>query len=182
MEKLEQPENLGSNAFGKFKDAESLMRAYSNLESEFTKKSQKLAQLESEKENEQKIISRKAEIERKVDEFVTKFEKIKPFSSALKESLINNENSSLEDEAISILSNNYKSAEEFMTDDEFLNKYIYSNKDIKDKIVKEYLSNITLNSPIKMNSSASNISLTPPSDPTTIKEAGKLAKSIIKQK
>ncbi len=183
MEKLEQPnENLGSNNFGKFKDAESLMKAYTNLEAEFTKKSQKLASLESEKEQENAVLAKKAEIEKRVDEFVTKFEKVKPFSSALKESLMSSDNSSLEEQAVMMMSNNYKSAEEFIKDDEFLNNYVFSNKEIQDKIVKDYLSKITLNSPIKMNSSASNISLTPPSVPTTIKEAGRLAKSIIKQK
>ena len=52
MENLEQPnQNLGSNVdFGKFKDAESLVKAYSSLEAEFTKKSQRLALLESENE------------------------------------------------------------------------------------------------------------------------------------
>ena len=37
---LEQPKNWGSNEnFGKFKDAESLLKAYTSLQSEFTKKS-----------------------------------------------------------------------------------------------------------------------------------------------
>ena len=49
MENLEQPiEKQGSNNFGKFKDVESLLKAYNNLESEFTKKSQKLSMLENE--------------------------------------------------------------------------------------------------------------------------------------
>ena len=182
MEKLEQPnENYGSNNFGKFKDADSLMKAYSNLEAEFTKKSQKLAQLEEENKIIEQENSRKAEIERKVDEFVTKFEKVKPFTNTLKENLTNNANLNLEEEAINIISNNYKSAEELILDDEFLKNYVYSNENIKNKIIKEYISNLSQNLPIKTKSNA-NISLTPPSDPETIKEAGKLAKSIIKQK
>ena len=182
MDKLEQPnENYGSNNFGKFKDADSLMKAYSNLEAEFTKKSQKLAQLEEENKIIEQENSRKAEIERKVDEFVTKFEKVKPFTNTLKENLTNNANLNLEEEAINIISNNYKSAEELILDDEFLKNYVYSNENIKNKIIKEYISNLSQNLPIKTKSNA-NISLTPPSDPETIKEAGKLAKSIIKQK
>lgn len=182
MENLEQPnENFGSNSLGKFKDAESLMKAYSNLEAEFTKKSQKLAMLESEKQNEAALQNKKAEIERKVDDFVTKFEKIKPFSGALKESLMQNDNLTLEQEALNIIYNNYKTADDFVNDKQFLNNFIFSNKEIKDAIIKEYLSNITQNLPIKTNFNA-NISLTPPTMPQTIKEAGKLAKTIIKQK
>ena len=88
----------------------------------------------------------------------------------------------LAEEAIKLLSNNYKKPEDYVNDSEFLNNYIFSNKDIKDKIVKDYLSNITQNSPIKIDKSGSSISLTPPKQPTTIQEAGRLAKSIIKQK
>ena len=182
-ENLEQPvENGSKENFGKFKDAESLLKAYNNLESEFTKKSQKLAMLETEKNLIENERNRQAEIERKVDEFVTKFESVKPFSSALKESLTNNENLNLETEALKLMSSSYKQAADYAEDEEFLNNYIYSNDQIKEKIVKDYLKNITQNSPIKFSSSANNLALTPPSVPTTIKEAGALAKSIIKQK
>ena len=181
MENLEQPQEIGSKEnFGKFKDAESLLKAYNNLEAEFTKKSQKLKSLEGELEQENIKNTKKAEVEKKVDDFVTRFEIIKPFSSALKESLINNENLSLEEEAVKHIANNYKTAKDYINDEEFLNNFVYSNQTIKDKIVKEYLSKITQNSPIKLESKA--ITLTPPKVPTTFKEAGNLAKSIIKQK
>ena len=184
MGNMEQPnqQDLGSKEnFGKFKDAESLLKAYANLESEFTKKSQRLASLEqlelkrSEQENQTK------ENERKVEEFITKFEFAKPFSSALKETLANNLEADLNEEAFKMIANNYKSAKDFAEDQEFLNNYIFSNNEIKDKIVKDYLSQVSQNSPIKMQTKG-NISLTPPKVPTTIKEAGVLAKSIIKQK
>lgn len=180
--KLEQPDVSGSNEFGKFKDADSLLKAYSNLEAEFTKKSQKLAALEIESEKIKNEVSKQAETERKVDEFVTRFEAIKPFSSALKESLIKDENCNLYEVAMGILTNNYKSAESFIKDEEFLNNYIYSNNQIKEKILKDYVSKVTQNSPIKVETSSSSISLTPPRVPKTIKEAGMMAKSIIKQK
>lgn len=180
-ENLEQP-NGSKEVFGKFKDAESLLKAYTNLESEFTKKSQKLALLETEKSMLDKEKTKQADIERKVEDFVNKFEIAKPFTNTLKENLAADETSNVETEAFKIISNNYKSASDFANDEEFLNNYIYSNKDIKDKIVKDYLKNVTQNSPIKLTSSASSISLTPPTSPSTILEAGKMAKSIIKQK
>ena len=184
IENLEQPinEEKGSNEFGKFKDAESLLKAYNNLEAEFTKKSQKLASLESESLKNQNELNKKAEQERVVDEFVSKFEIAKPFSSALKESLAGGENVDIKEETIRLLSKTYKSAEDFSRDDEFLNNYIFSNKEIKDKIVCDYLSKITQNSPIKTEIGGGGITLTPPKVPKTIKEAGNLAKTIIKQK
>ena len=184
MENLEQPivEEKGSNSFGKFKDAESLLKAYNNLEAEFTKKSQKLASLESENVKTQNELNKKAEQAKRVDEFVSKFDLAKPFSSALKESLATDETVDIKEEAIRLISKTYKSAEDYSRDDEFLNNYIFSNQEIKDKIVKDYLSKITQSSPIKIENGAGNITLTPPKVPTTIREAGKLAKSIIKQK
>ena len=168
--------------FGKFKDVESLLKAYNSLESEFTKKSQKLASLENENIKTQHELTKKAEQESKVDEFVSKFDFAKPFSSALKESLSQSEDIDLKEEALRLMAKTYKSAMEYSKDDEFLNNYIYSNQEIKDKIVKDYLSKITQNSPIKMNNGGTSIALTPAKTPATIQEAGKLAKSIIKQK
>ncbi len=184
MENLEQPEikNEGSKNFGKFKDAESLLKAYNNLEAEFTKKSQKLASLESESAKTQSELNRLAEKEKEVEDFVSKFEIAKPFRSALKESLQSNQELDIKEETLRLIAGTYKTAKEFSQDDEFLNNYVFSNQEIKDKIVKDYLSKITQNSPIKVESGASSITLTPPKSPQTIKEAGNLAKSIIKQK
>ncbi len=180
---MEQPkDNVGSNEnFGKFKDVESLMKAYSNLEAEFTKKSQRLSQLENENKIREKEVSRRAEIDKRVDEFVKKFDVAIPFSSALKESLASDENLSLSEETIKLITNNYKRAEDYITDDEFLNKYVYKNEKIRDKIVKDYLSQIPQNSPIKVETSGG-ILMSKPSVPTTIEEAGRIAKSIIKNK
>ena len=128
-----------------------------------------------------KLAIKQLELDKRVEDFITKFDAVRPFSSALKESL-QKEDADLHEEAMKILLNNYKKPEDYINDSEFLNNYIYSNAEIKDKIVKDYLSNITQNSPIKLERSGSSISLTPPKQPTTIAEAGKLAKSIIKQK
>ena len=180
---LEQPEKVdGSKEFGKFKDVESLLKAYNSLEAEFTKKSQKLASIESENAKTQSELNKIAEQEKKVEELVSKFNFVKPFTSALKESLQQSEDADLNEVALRIISNTYKTAEEYSHDDEFLNNYIFSNQEIKDKIVKDYLSKITQNSPIKVQNGASSISLTPPKVPKNLKEAGSLAKSIIKQK
>ena len=187
MEELEQPitengETGSSERFGKFKDAESLLKAYANLESEFTKKSQKLASLETEKDKADLETIRKADIEKQVEDFATKFELVKPFSEQLKATLTADETLTLTDEVLRLISSSCKTAEGFIADENFLNNYVYNNAQIKDRIVKDYLSKLTLESPIKVETSASNIPLTPPRVPTTIKEAGKLAKTIIKQK
>ena len=180
---LEQPSiNNGSKEFGKFNSAESLLKAYNSLEAEFTKKSQKLASLENETQKTQNELNKQAEQDKKIEELVSKFGFIKPFTSALKESLNQGEDVDLNEVALRLISSTYKTAEDYSRDDEFLNNYIFSSQEIKDKIVKDYLSKITQNSPIKVENGSSSISLTPPKVPKTISEAGNLAKSIIKQK
>lgn len=176
---MEQPNNIGSTNYGKFKDAESLLKAYANLEAEFTKKSQKLAQLESDSIKEQEAIARQAKIEQEVEEFVTKFAYAQPFKSAIKESVQNGE--SAEIATLNILANNYKTAEDYIADSEFLNNFVYNNAEIKNKIIKDYLNKLTQNAPVKIDTKSGNIPLTPPQMPTTISEAGKMAKTIIKQ-
>lgn len=183
MEDLEQPiEKQGSNNFGKFKDVESLLKAYNNLESEFTKKSQKLSMLENENASKQLAQEKILEHNKQVDEFVSKFAIAKPFTSALKESFAKAENVDIKEEALRMISESYKTADDYIKDEEFLKNYIYSNQEISNKIITNYLKNITHNSPIKFDRSVSAISLSPETKPSTIQEAGKLAKSIIKQK
>ena len=176
---MEQPNNTGSTNYGKFKDAESLLKAYSNLEAEFTKKSQKLAQLESDSLKEQETIANQAKIEKEVEEFVTKFVFAQPFKSAIKESVQKGE--SAEIATLNILTNNYKSAEDYINDSEFLNNFVYNNAEIKNNIIKEYLNKLTQNAPVKIDLKTGNIPLTPPEMPSTISEAGTMAKRIIKQ-
>ncbi len=171
-ENMEQPQDLGSINYGKFKDAESLLKAYSSLEAEFTKKSQRLSQLEGERNKEQEALAIQAKIEQDVEEFVTKYEYAQPFKSAIKESV--QAGLSVQEATLNVIKSNYKSAEDYIKDDEFLNN-------IKQKIIKDYLNKLTQNSPVNIGLKSANIPLTPPNVPTTIKEAGKMAKQIIKQ-
>lgn len=178
-ENMEQPQNEGSINYGKFKDAESLLKAYNNLEAEFTKKSQRLSQLEGERNKEQEALAIQAQIEQDVEEFVTKYDYAKPFKSAIKESVQAGE--SVQEAMLNLIKSNYKSAEDYVKDDEFLNNFVYNNPEIKQKIIKDYLNKLTQNSPVNIGVKSTNIPLTPPSAPATIKEAGKMAKQIIKQ-
>ncbi len=47
-ETIQYSENQEGSIFGKFKDAKSLLDAYNNLQSEFTRKCQKLAEIQKE--------------------------------------------------------------------------------------------------------------------------------------
>ena len=47
-EQINQSENSNSSIYGKFKDAQTLLEAYNSLQAEFTRKSQKLSEIQKE--------------------------------------------------------------------------------------------------------------------------------------
>ena len=77
---------------------------------------------------------------------------------------------------------NYKSASDLINDPQFLNDYVYNNATIRENIIRDYLSNLTNVAPTRvMSNISSSIPVSPPNIPTTIQEAGNLAKNIIKK-
>ena len=75
-----------------------------------------------------------------------------------------------------------RTADDYAVDEQFLNQFVYNNPTIKDNIIREYLSGLTNTTPVKVVSNlSSSIPVSPPNIPSTIEEAGKLAKNIIKQ-
>lgn len=174
--------NSGSQNLGKFKDAESLLKAYNALQSEFTKKSQRLSELEGE----MKPLEKQDKINAVLKEIEDKYTFSKPFKDALKENLLLSDGEDYkklaEQNLLELLAKNYKSPDEMVKDEMFLSNYIFNNKDIKEAIVKEYLSQLKSAPKIKVATNFnSSILATPPKTVQTINEAGNIAKYIIKK-
>lgn len=172
----------GSKEFGKFKDAQSLLKAYNALQTEFTKKSQRLSELE----NSNTEFSREEKINRAIEILEQNHSIANRFSKELKESAKNaqtdNYTEIMQEELLKRLEQGYKTAEEYAVDQDFLQAYVYTNQEIKDNIIRDYLANLTSATPVKVVSNiSSSIPLSPPNVPSTIQEAGRLAKNIIKQ-
>lgn len=172
----------GSINLGKFKDAESLLKAYNSLQTEFTKKSQKLSELE----NSNTEFNREEKLDRAIRELEHDYGIAQKFSQNIKQALKNveadNYSALAREELLKNLQSNYKSADEYACDEQFLKQFIYNNEEIKENIIKSYLENVKSGSPVKLVSSLSgSIPLSPPNTPATIKDAGKLAQKIIKQ-
>ena len=59
----------------------------------------------------------------------------------------------LEKAYMRVMEKNYEPQENLAKNEEFLNKYIYSNEEIKDKIIKDYVSSLQdIKSPIQVTS------------------------------
>lgn len=172
----------GSINLGKFKDAESLLKAYNSLQAEFTKKSQRLSELE----NSNTEFTREEKINRALKELEQNHNIAHKFSQEIKQAVKDVESEDykqiVQNELLKNLAQNYKSATEYVEDEQFLNSYIYNNQTIRDNIIRDYLANLTNTAPARVVSNiSSSIPISPPNAPSTIKEAGKLAKNIIKQ-
>lgn len=165
------------DSFGKFRTVEELLKAYTSLESEFTKRSQKLKEMES--------MSKQPDWEGKVSELIKTYPIAERFSAEIaKEIQDNNEliksDSCLEKALLSVLSKGYKSPEELASDSVVVDR-VLSDEQNQEKIITSYLSKIkSKQSPITLPKGGA-IPLTPPIKVTTIKEAGELAKKIIEE-
>lgn len=175
----------------KFKDVQSLQNAYSSLESEFTKRSQKLKELKRERDELSRLLKIKQNSfdeeqlnrRRSAKEFIDLFPEAQEIFNAQNEG--ESENVSQNDLVVTYVKYLQKQLEDEkqkLQDEKFLYGQIEGSS-IKDKIIKDYLSNVK--TCVKINrlmEGGGEFSLAPPIKPKTIEEAGMLAKDILKKK
>lgn len=179
--KEESTENQEGSIYGKFKDAKSLLDAYNNLQAEFTRKSQKLAEFQKESDKNaffQDNIT--------LDEFLSKTGNDK-YKKEIEEILsTDNELNNLPNRyqiALKIIENTSRKSAENLNNLDYLDKYIYSNSDIKNKIISNYLSEINniSNTPKLIAGNSTNIYFSPNENkPKTLKEAGEIFTKMLK--
>lgn len=161
---------------GKFKDAKTLLDAYNSLQAEFTRKSQKLAEFQKEYEENAnfKTFSN-------LDDFISNTSDSDKYKNEITEILV-------KDHEINNLPNKYQVAykmvkgteskiAENLNCQEFLDKYILNNENIKSQIINNYLSTLNNISPAPkvISGNSTNIHFSPnTSRPKTLKEAGEI--------
>ena len=169
-------ENQEGSMFGRFKDAKTLLDAYNNLQAEFTRKSQKLAEF-------QKDFAENANLKNynSLDDFICNTTDSDKYKKDITEILVN-------DNEINNLPNKYqvafkvvKEAENKIANNlnsqEFLDKYILNNENIKTQIINNYLSTLNNISPAPkvILGNSTNIHFSPNnSKPKNLKEAGEI--------
>lgn len=157
---------------GKFKDTKSLMNAYNELQGEFTRKCQKLSEVEKKlkespisnntSQNEIVGVSNEFAWKKNISEFLQTHKNAKTLSEEITKEIIEdsslreNENA-LEVAYSRVIEKKYIPETELVKNQDFLEKYIYSNEEIKNKIIKEYVSSIqNSQNPIIINNSGFN--------------------------
>lgn len=176
----------------KFKSVKELGFAYQNLEKEFTQKCQKIKELTdklSVLENTNVFVP---EYEREdwaenVKSFFASHPLAKEYIAEISEVLKKDENvlkqsNSLDAALTKVLASKYVPYTELIKDENFLEQYVYSNKQIGEKIINNYLDGLEKNKamPLMTSISGSGTFSSPIKKPKTIKDAGKMVEAYFK--
>ena len=178
----EQPENSESSMYGKFKDAQSLLDAYNSLQAEFTRKSQKLAEIQKELEKTEEFSKSDS-----LENIITDANDLEKYKKEVTEILDNDESiSNLPNRnliALKIIKEAERKSAETLNNQTYVDKYIESNEKIKGKIISEYLSSLneTPSAPKVISGNSSNIYFSPSLNmPKTLKDAGDILTKMLK--
>lgn len=175
-------ENSEGSIFGKFKDAKTLLDAYNSLQAEFTRKSQKLAEIQ--KQFDENALFSKSD---SLENILTDETDLEKYKKEVTEILDNNTDiSSLPNKnfvAVKIIKEAERKIADTLNNQDYVDKYLSSNNKIKDKIISEYLStlNETQAPPKVITGNSSNIYFSPSLDmPKTLKDAGEILSKMLK--
>ena len=184
-------EDLGNGkqteTYGRFKDAKGLLDAYNSLQSEFTRRCQRVRELEREIE---KIKSTEQPIKDSVQfsngeeckGFLSRFPEAQQHLESLYSIAATNGDEShgrLERAFIDKLKTDIKNQYEYFTSKDYLDSVLRVSEDLKDEIIRGYLDKIyATKSNVPLISGDGKACITPPSNPKNIAEAGNIAKQI----
>ena len=131
---------LGSNS--KFKSVDALNTAYNNLQAEFTKKCQHLRELEKSIEEKSTPRYKLDSWSEELSDFFENNPKATQYSKEIAKMILENEDLAKKSDCLklawaNILSEKFVEQSDLASNQEFLEKYIYSNENIKDEIIKK---------------------------------------------
>lgn len=169
-----EDDKKAETSYGKFHSAEELLKAYSALESEFTKRSQKLKELEAKQAGDQKASE--------VKKFMERYPVAERFAEELTEEIAKGADASkgLEGALLNVLSRNVKTADEMAKDEKVISK-VLGDEENKEHVISGYLDRIRENSSFKSLPKGGAIPVAPCYRPKSIREAGEIAKKILER-
>jgi hypothetical protein len=178
------------NDFGKFSTAEELVSAYNSLESEFTRRCQKLKELE--RENERLKVQEQTQKDSKTKEFQKrevafkeKYPKaIEVISSLYKIAADSGDDAEgwLERAYLTYLENKVTELDDYYSSNEYIADKAIGLTEVKDRVIREYLDGVNSSKPQARQYLGNGESVfAPPSKPKNLSEAGELAKKLFEK-
>lgn len=173
-EKKENEEQKEQN-LGKFKNPQELLRAYGELEKEFTRKSQRLKELESGASENCELSEEKWK--EAADKFFEKTPTAKPFareiaSKIMEEPSLKNDKDCFNVALTKVLLDKFRTPEQLMQDGQFLNDYVLSSDKVKSAVIEEYLRTLRAGQPPKTLADDGLACVSLARKPKTVEEAG----------
>lgn len=165
-------------SLGKFKNPEELLKAYQELEKEFTKKSQKLSKLEAQASEENCDFDEES-FKVAVDKFFENTPSAKPFAKDIAAKILQNpslkqDKNCLSVALVQVLIDKFKTPEQLMQDGQFLDEYVLSSSKVKDAVISAYLKGIREGQPPRTLSGDGLQCVAPSRKITSIEEAGRM--------
>ena len=180
--------NNGSQ-LGKFKDAQSLLTAYNNLQAEFTKKCQKLSELEKQNSTQETTVFDADDWQNQVSNFVNTHKDAKKFAKEISQEILSNPSLKTNKNALEIawakvISQNYKNPDEVINDDKFINDFVLSNEQIKQKVISNYIKDLESKKlpPLVSASQGGTVAFSTLKKANTLSEAKQLVEEIFNKK
>ena len=187
----------GGSPFGilsKFKSVDALSEAYQNLEKEFTQKCQKIKELNDKIESQENMEKQKSVPgylkegwDQKVANFYSSHPEAQEFAFDISKVIqtdtkIATSETALEDALTKVLAQKFMPYDELVKNPEFLNKYIFSNENISEKIVMDYLNNVKSQKvmPLMNSVGGTGTFASPVNKPATLNDASKMAEAYLK--
>lgn len=171
-------EKNGSTSFGKFRTGDELLQAYNSLEAEFTRRSQKIKELEGKLGNTQeseKWNSRVSELKKRFPAAEGLDGEIADYVGVHKELLGSDD--CLEKALLGVLAERYSQT---TTAAQNNGKGTDGQNAYKNKIIAEYLEGVSKSAPPSVETGGE-IPVVLPQRPSTVREAGKVALEILKK-
>ena len=131
----------------------------------------------------EKLRSGASEEEKTVNAFLEEFPLAENFLDEINEIVSEKQelcgHDGLKTALISVLIDKYRSPEQLSADEEFLNKFIFNNKSVRERVINEYLDSVskTPDACVKR----SGLPLTKPEKPSTVRAAGELARALFRK-
>lgn len=166
--------------FGKFRTPEELLRAYGELEREFTRRSQRLAEAERKlKAASEPYAPDDKEWKEAVDKFFSEIPAAKPFAKEMAKELISHpelraERGCLEKALVRVLASSYRTPEQLMRDGQFLKDHVLTSTAVKAAVIDGYLKGLRAGLPPVVMRDEGQFGVAPRKTPKSIEEAGEL--------
>lgn len=165
---------------GKFRNPEELLRAYRELEREFTRRSQRLAETERMlKEAQAPFEPDCKEWKETVDKFFAQTPAAKPFAAKMAKEIMRHpdlkrDRNCLSNALVRVLAAEFRTPEQMLADGEFLNDYVLTSSAVKAAVIEGYLKGLREGQPPAVMRDGGQFGPAPRRNPKSIEEAGKL--------